>query len=146
MINYKIQEIEKIIFSTELIVRVGDINYGNHLGHDSLISLLHEARVRFLKEHGHTELNIDGLAILVKNLAVNYMQEAFYGNRLVINIGIGEIHRTSIQLIYKVTCLESNKDTARAITTITFYDYQKRRVSKVPQSFLESIKVNNLKM
>ena len=41
---------KKFIFSTDIAVRISDINYGGHLGHDSIISLIHEARVRFLKD------------------------------------------------------------------------------------------------
>jgi len=37
-------------FSTELDVRIQHINRGNHLGNDSLITFLNEARVRFLPE------------------------------------------------------------------------------------------------
>ena len=29
--------------TTRLTVRIGDINYGGHLGHDRLITLLHQA-------------------------------------------------------------------------------------------------------
>ena len=50
--KFKIPSIQKIAFTTTLDVRISDINYGNHLGHDSLISLLHEARMRFLKQTG----------------------------------------------------------------------------------------------
>jgi hypothetical protein len=32
-------------FRTTLTVRVTDLNYGNHLGNDALLGLLHEARV-----------------------------------------------------------------------------------------------------
>ena len=39
-------------FSTELEVQVGHINYGGHLGNDSMLSLVHEARVRYLRHLG----------------------------------------------------------------------------------------------
>ncbi|MEC9409439.1 MAG: hypothetical protein VYD52_03175, partial [Pseudomonadota bacterium] len=45
-------------FSTHLTVRVSDINYGNHLGNDRMISLLHEARLRYLHDHDFSEFNI----------------------------------------------------------------------------------------
>ena len=37
-------------FSTELPVRISDINYGGHLGNDAVLALAQEARVRFLLE------------------------------------------------------------------------------------------------
>ena len=35
-------------FISTQTVRIADINYGNHLGHDRLVSLLHQARVEAL--------------------------------------------------------------------------------------------------
>lgn len=35
-------------FTTQLPVRITDINYGAHLGNDALLGLLHEARIHFL--------------------------------------------------------------------------------------------------
>jgi acyl-CoA thioester hydrolase len=143
MQNFKIPSITKIIFHTILEVRISDINYGNHLGHDSFISLLHEARVRFLKELGYTdELNINGLGMLITNLVVNYVNEAFYPDKITINIEIGDVTRTSLQLIYQAVILENNQEIAKALTTMTFYDYQKSKVAKIPQQFLTSIGLN----
>jgi hypothetical protein len=42
-----------------------DINYGGHLGNDAVLSLVHEARVRFLKQQGYTENNIEGAGIIM---------------------------------------------------------------------------------
>ena len=141
MLNFKIPEVKKVTFHTILEVRISDINYGNHLGHDSLISLLHEARIRFLKSMGFTELNIDGIGILITNLAVNYINEAFYADKIIIKIETGEITRTSIQLIYQIVNIDTQKEIARASTAMTFYDYKKSKVSKIPQNFLSSFGV-----
>ncbi len=140
MSTHKAPKIERILFSTTIDVRINDINYGNHLGHDSLISLLHEARVRFLKSIGFTELNICGAGILVTTLLINYLGEAFYADDLTINIGIGEITKISIELVYEVLRKETNEKIALALTTLTFFDYSKRKVTKVPQEFLSFIK------
>ncbi len=143
MLVFKIPDVTKAAFSTILEVRIDDINYGNHLGHDSIVSLLHEARVRFLKEIGYTELNIEGLGILVTNLVVNYLNEAFYSDKITINIEIGDVTRTSLQLIYQAMIQEKNKEIAKALTTITFYNYQKSKVAKIPQQFFSSIGLCN---
>lgn len=136
---FKVPQIAETVFSTTLDVRISDINYGNHLGHDSLISLLHEARMRFLTKNGYTELNIEGLGILVTNLAVNYLGEAFYGDQLIIDIGLGDIGKTSIDLVYQALDSDKKKDIAKALTTITFYDYQKQKVARIPQEFLSRL-------
>jgi acyl-CoA thioesterase FadM len=137
MINFKIPTITKSLFSTAIEVRISDINYGNHLGHDSLVSFFHEARVRFLRNNGYTELDIDGLGILVTQLVVNYINEAFYFDNLIIQLGIGGTTRTSVQLIYEAKIQETGKLVANGLTTITFYDYKQSKVARVPAKFLE---------
>lgn len=47
-------------FSTDIRVRISDINYGMHVGHDSFLTITHEARVRFLKSLGATEGDVFG--------------------------------------------------------------------------------------
>lgn len=140
MSQFTVPSIERILFSTSIPVKISDINYGNHLGHDALISLLHEARVRFLKQHGFTELNINGTGILVTTLLVNYLGEAFYGDELMIEIGIGETTRISTELLYTICKKNTSEKIAQALTTLTFFDYSKRKVARIPQEFLSSIK------
>jgi len=137
--NIKVPRIENTIFSTLIEVRVSDINYGNHLGHDSAVSFFHEARVRFLKGLGYSELNIDGFGILITNLIVNYINEAFYSDKVTIKIGLGEVKKTSIDLIYNAQLYETDKMLANAITTITFYDFNKRKAARIPKGFLTSV-------
>jgi len=136
MLDTKIPSINNIIFNTSLSVRIYDINYGNHLGHDSVISLFHEARVEFLKKLGFTELDIGGVGILITNLLVNYLGEAFYSDVIEISIGIGDTSKTSIELIYQAINKNTGKDIARALTTVTFYDYQRKKVAKIPEEFM----------
>src|SRR6185437_3898512 len=132
--------INKPIFSTSLQVRVYDLNYGNHLGHDSLVSLIHEARVQFFKRYGFTELDIDGIGILITSLVVNYKAEAFYGDNIQIEIGINEISKTGIDFLYSLKLQNPCREIARAMTTVTFFDYKKSKIARIPNSFLEAIK------
>ena len=47
---------EKFLFETELTVRASDLNYGNHVGHDTILSLMQEARVQFYRALGIASL------------------------------------------------------------------------------------------
>jgi len=38
---------DRFLFTTEIPLRVSDINYGGHLGNDAVLSLAQEARMRF---------------------------------------------------------------------------------------------------
>lgn len=77
----------EVMFSTTMAVRVSDINYGGHVGNDRFVSIIHEARVRWLNSIGYkSELDIDGLGLIQKDLAVDYKKEVKYGQDLTINL------------------------------------------------------------
>ena len=63
---------EKFIYTTEITLRISDINYNDHLGNDTMLSLAQEARLRFLSKYGFTELNIAGAGIIMVDAAVRY--------------------------------------------------------------------------
>jgi len=42
----------------ETAVEVTDLNYGNHLGNDALVEIIHRARVHFLHRLGAGENNL----------------------------------------------------------------------------------------
>lgn len=139
MLSLDVPKLEKSIFKTDLQVRINDINYGNHLGHDSLISLLHEARVKFLNIMGYTELDVGGLGMIMKNIVVNYSSEAFHSDIITIDIAIHSTSRTGIQILYQATNKQNKKEIATALTTMIFFDYGKSKVSKIPEIFIKSI-------
>ena len=52
MERIKINLPETFTFSTIIKIRITDINYGGHVGNDSFLSLVHEARLQFLASNG----------------------------------------------------------------------------------------------
>lgn len=125
-----------IIGTVQIPVRITDINYGNHLGNDALVSILHEARVLWLKQHHYTELNAGGTALIMGDLAVEYLNESFYGDTLIISIAAGEITRVSFELYYLVETSREEKKIpiARAKTGLICYDYQLKKVVAITEA------------
>lgn len=122
-------------FSTEIQVRISDINYGGHLGNDAVLSLVHEARIRFLKKHGFTEANIDGVGIIMTDTVIVYKSEGFYGDTLTIGVTVADFTRTGCDFLYKITNRKTGREVARAKTGIVFFDYKTRRVMPAPEKF-----------
>ena len=52
-------------FSTDIMVRITDINYGGHVGNDTILSLIHEARMQFLNSLSYTEMNCGEIALIM---------------------------------------------------------------------------------
>ena len=59
-------------FQTEIPVRITDINYGNHLGNDAILSMMHEVRVQFLQNLGYSELEMEGAGLIMSDTAIIY--------------------------------------------------------------------------
>lgn len=122
-------------FSTEITVQVNDINYGGHLGNDKVLSFIHEARVRFLKQFGFTELDMDGAGTIMADATIIYKAEAFHGDRLKIEVATGNFHKLGCDLFYRLTNDETGKEVARAKTGLIFFDYKKRKMVPMPEKF-----------
>ena len=136
MARIKIIYPEKTLFSHDLSVRVTDLNYGNHLAHDSIISLMHEARAQFFVINGMSELNIEGAGIIMADLAINYRAEAHFGQQLTIEITLDDFSKKGCDMLYRITCKESGTVVAIAKTGLVFFDYSTKKPVNVPQSFL----------
>jgi hypothetical protein len=79
MARMKLDIPSRIQFTTELNVRISDVNYGGHLGNDAVLSLIHEARVQFLNHFGYSEKDIEETGIIMADSVVIYRSEAFTG-------------------------------------------------------------------
>ncbi len=135
MARIKLQLPDEFNFSTDLDVRVSDINYGNHLGNDRMVTLLHEARLRFLAHYEFAELNIGGLGMMVTDLAVTFNAESFMGDTLTFHVGLTEFSKYGCDVIYRVENKAQGKKIAEAKTGIVFFDYDERRIARIPKVF-----------
>jgi YbgC/YbaW family acyl-CoA thioester hydrolase len=136
MARVKIKFPEKFIFKTEIPIRINDINYGGHLGNDAVLSIAHEARLRFLKQNNFTELNADGAGIIMVDAAVQYKAEAFYGDILLVEIAVLDITGVGCDFVYRLINKETKKIIALIKTGIVFYDYDNKKVVSVPEKFM----------
>ncbi len=126
-------------FATDIQVRIGDINYGNHLGNDALLSLVHEARVRFLRNLGFSELDIAGSGLMLTDVAIVYKSQAFYGDLLTVSMAVGDVNNYGCDFFYNITQNPSGKVVAHAKTGAVFFDYTRQKMVAVPAVFLRSV-------
>ncbi len=122
-------------FSTHLPVRIGDVNYGGHLGNDSVLSLTNEARLRFLNENGFSGSDIEGFGLIMIDAVIVYKSQAFYGDVLRIEVTAGNFSRYGLDFIYRLSHKSTGKEVARAKTGVAFFDYGKKSIVRVPEKF-----------
>ena len=127
------------IFSTKINVLVNHLNYGNHLGYDSLLSILQEARLRWLKtiKRGITEINIeDGVGWLVKDVHLTYEAEAHHGDELLIELFVSETTKTTFTIEYAVTNQTSEKQVCYATTNLVCFNFGRSKVARIPSCLI----------
>lgn len=124
----------------ETTLEVTDLNYGNHMGNDALVGILHRARVHFLKDLDAGEKNLgDGATgILLTDLVVNYKGEGFLFDRLTVESAIGELRPKGFRMFHRITS-GPNRLIALAETGIVAFDYQQRKVAQIPETFVSKI-------
>lgn len=126
---------DQFCYSTHLTVRVTDINGANHLGNDSMISMISEARARFLYDYGITETGADRVGIIVTDLATTYRAEAHARDQLRFEVGVMDFNRYGGDIIFRITRPADGKMVAMAKSGFVFFDYAHSRVVEMPESF-----------
>lgn len=135
MARIKLELPEHFSFATDIAVRITDLNYGSHVGNDTILSLLHEARMQFLQHHGLAELNPGGASLIMSDVAIQFKSELFYGDRLKVYVTAFDFSRVGFDLAYKLVKNEAGQVVAFAKTGMVCFDYQLRKPVPVPQQF-----------
>jgi acyl-CoA thioester hydrolase len=132
---------EKFLFQTEFAVRVTDLNYGNHVGNDTILSYMHEIRVRFYQSLGFkNELNFQGdVGQIITDAAIVYKSESFLGDLLIGKIGVSDFNKYGFDFLYLIANKESGKEVARGKTGVVCFDYAKRKVTSIPANLLNKL-------
>ena len=126
---------DHFVFSTDITLYVGHINCGGHLDNALLLSLVSEARARFFKSLGYTELDVEGRGIVVADAALQYQSEAFHGEVMVVDMVADEFRSKGCDLVWRMRDKATQRDVACGKTGIVFFDYAARKTAAVPESF-----------
>jgi acyl-CoA thioester hydrolase len=141
MARIKISLPEHFSFSCQLPIRITDINYGGHVGNDTVLSILHEARMQFFKSLQYTEMNFAGTGMIMADVAIEFKSELFYGDALIASVAAGEISKIGFELVYKLEKEVDGKKilVAKAKTGMICYDYEKKKIVAVPEEGKQKI-------
>jgi len=139
MSRIRIQLPEQFSFSTLIPVRITDLNYGGHVGNDTILTLVHEARMQFLKNYGYTEMDLEGVGMIMIDAGIEFRTEVFYGDQVKILVAATEFSRAGFNLYYKL--MKNETIVAIAKTGMVCYDYDKKKVVSVPAKAIEKLNV-----
>jgi len=141
MARIKIELPEKFSFETIIPIRITDLNYGNHVGNDTILSILHEARVQYLRHYDLDELDFAGIGLIMSDVAVEFKNEIFYGERIIASVRVSEISKFVFDVYYKLEKENNDKRilVALAKTGMVCYDYTAKKVAAVPKEVRDKL-------
>lgn len=139
MSRIKLDEQQKYTFRYRITLQPRDINFGGHLGNDSLVTLIGSARADMFRSLGFHEGNLgdERTAIIMSDLVVNYRNEAFMFDEITIETQVDEFRRTGFRIFHRVK--KGDAIIALVETGITTFDYGSRKVVPVPAPFLKAL-------
>lgn len=134
MARIKIDLPEKFSFTTAIPVRITDINYGGHVGNDTVLTIIHEARMQFLKSYGYKELEFEGVGMIMADAGIEFKSELFYGDIVFASVAVTEFSKAGFDIYYKLEKDVAGKKVlvALAKTGMVCYDYEKKKIAAVP--------------
>ncbi len=150
MSRVKIELPGKFSFETIIPIRITDLNYGNHVGNDSILSILHEARVQYLKYFEYGELDFGGVALIMSDVAIQFKNEIFYDERVIASVTATGFSKFAFEVYYKLEkeILAQNRNPERTLVAIAktgmvCYDYSASKIAAVPEEVKRKLTIGN---
>ncbi len=140
MARIKLSLPENFAFTTLIPIRITDLNYGGHVGNDTVLTLLHEARMQFLKHFGYEELNLEGTSLIMSDAAIEFKSELFYGDVVRAYVTAGNFSKVGFDIYYKLVTESQHKTAALAKTGMVCYDYTNKKITAVPEEAAKKLK------
>jgi acyl-CoA thioesterase FadM len=125
------------LFQCRIPIRITDINYGGHAGNDTILTLVHEARMQFLQSLGYTEMNLEGVGMIMARAEIEFKSELFYPETIVVDVAAGNLTRVGFDLFYRLRRegAEEKKNVIALVRTgMICYDYSKKKIASLPDA------------
>jgi acyl-CoA thioesterase FadM len=128
-------------FTAEIAVRITDINYGGHLGNDSFLTLLHEARQQYLLAYGYEELSFEGTGLIMTDVVLEFKKEISYPGTIRISVTAADFDKLGFDLYYLLELLtpEGAILAGKAKTGMLCFDYGLRKKVAVPDAAVQKL-------
>lgn len=135
MPHIKLHEQPHYEFTYQITIQVGHINYTGHLGHDSIVRILHEARATMFHTLDPDEFNLgDGkTGVITGDTVVTFKSEGFMFDTLGVESHIGEISPDGLRVFHRIT--RAGQLVALAEVGLIGFDYSTRAIVPIPETF-----------
>ena len=98
--------------------------------------------MQWLTSHKFTELNIEGVGLIMADLAVEFINQSFYGDEIIVNLGVGEITKVSFELYYQLKVMRNNNELiiAKAKSGMVCFNYINKKITSIPEKLINILK------
>ena len=134
MERIKIDLPEQFQFSTIIKIRITDLNYGGHVGNDSFLSLIHEARQQFLNHYNYSELKFENVSLIMANASIEFKKQLSYGDEVKISVTANGFDKFGFDIFYLLEIINNEQIilAGKAKTGMLCYDYTNKKLMVVP--------------
>jgi len=139
MARIQLNRPDKFHYITQIRINVSMLNYGDHLSNEQILSMAHEARLRFFHSLGASEFDFWGPGLIQTDAAVVYRSEGHYADEIAVGLYITELSRAGFDVQYAMRNVTTDKDLAIAKTGIVCFDYDEKKVRELPEPFINLI-------
>lgn len=141
MNRIKINLPEHFPFSARLQIRVTDLNYGGHVGNDTVLSILQEARQQFLQSRGYSELQVAEFGLIMADAMVEYKKEMNHLDQIKIDIAAIDFDKMGFDLYYRVVIERNGEEilAVRAKTGMMLFDYTTRKKASMTDTIIAAL-------
>ncbi len=143
MARIKIILPEHFKFSTTISIRITDLNYGGHVGNDTVLTLLHEARMQFLGHFNYTELEFGITSLIMSDVGIEFKSELFYGDLVKAYVTATDFGKVGFDIYYKLVNEKNERVVAVAKTGMVCYNYKNKKVVAIPEEVKLRLQVGN---
>ena len=126
------------MFEINYKVIVSDINYGGHMGNERALILFQQVRMDWLNSIGYDEADIEGKGLIQLESHVYYLKEIFLGENLICRIKNVILEKITFVIEYEIIN-EKNEVAINGSTKMAIFDYERKRLSRIPKEFIEKI-------
>jgi acyl-CoA thioesterase FadM len=141
MNRIKIQLPEQFSFTTQMQIRVTDLNYGGHVGNDTILSLLQEARQQFLQSRGYAELSVESFGLIMADAMIEYKKELNHKDAIEIALVATDFDKLGFDIYYRITVLQNSEAhlAVRAKTGMMLYDYSAKKKVSLTENIIQQL-------
>ncbi len=123
------------MFVHTLSVRFRDLDALNHVNNAVYLTYLEEARLAFSAEMGVDWSRFQEQGFVLARCEIDYRRPALLGDTLRIELGVGDIGRSSFEFVYRITRVGDGALIAEARTTQVCFDFIRNRPVRVPEAW-----------